>query len=331
MTESARTARIAVSAATYWSDRPYSYLVPSALEETVRPGVRVLVPFGRGNRRTEGLVLSREEEPPRRGLKTVAAVLDAEPVLSPELLRLAVWIRERYFCTVYEAVRAMLPAGLWYSVEPAFSLAEGTDREAAYAAAGESEQEKLVLDAVFAHGGTCPLPDLERLFGDKSPSRALSALLKKGVLSADSREKRRVGDKRVSMAALSVSADEAAAYGEKRERRAPLQAAVLRLLCTLERVSLSELCYFTGAPRSAVTALEKAGYVTVTQEEVFRRPAVGRGEAEPLPTLNDGQQRAFEGLAALCGGETASAALLYGVTGSGKTTVYIRLIDRMLQ
>ena len=113
-------ARIAVAAATYWVDRPYSYRVPAALSDSVVPGVRVVVPFGRGNRRTEGIVLSlgKSGEEDRR-LKSVASVLDSEPVLSEEMLRLAVWLHDRYFCTVYEAIHAMLPAGLWYKLEAA--------------------------------------------------------------------------------------------------------------------------------------------------------------------------------------------------------------------
>ena len=73
-------AQVAVSAATYAIDRPYSYLIPPALEEQVRPGMRVLAAFGRGNRRTEGLILSlkRQEPPPR--LKAVHALLDQEPL-----------------------------------------------------------------------------------------------------------------------------------------------------------------------------------------------------------------------------------------------------------
>ena len=152
MTDSPETAKIAVSAATYWVDRPYDYRIPDALRDKIAPGVRVVVPFGGGNRRTEGIVLSLGAAQPGVRLKNIASVLDAEPVLSPEMIRLAVWLRERYFCTVYDAVHAMLPAGLWYQMESVYTLCAGIDRERAYEAAGKSGQERLVLDAVFAHG-----------------------------------------------------------------------------------------------------------------------------------------------------------------------------------
>lgn len=129
-------AKIALQAATYAIDKPYDYQVPLELLDTLRPGMRVIVPFGAGNRRTEGIVLALEggyPDDPRR--KSILTVLDEEPVLDGEALRLALWMRERWFCTVYDAARAMLPAGLYFSLQDRWKLAPGVDREAAYAAA----------------------------------------------------------------------------------------------------------------------------------------------------------------------------------------------------
>ena len=139
-------AKIAVSAATYAIDKPYSYRVPPGLEETLRPGMRVLVPFGRGNRRSEGLVLSLAREPDAKGLKQVAAQLDEEPVLDSQGIRLALWLRERCFCTVYTAVTSMLPTGLWYALKDKYALVPGLPRETAWELAGRSPGAKKVLD-----------------------------------------------------------------------------------------------------------------------------------------------------------------------------------------
>ena len=330
MTDLPDTANVAVAAATYWVDRPYRYRIPSALIEKVQPGVRVVVPFGRGNRRTEGIVLSvGKPDGADKQLKNIVSVLDAESVLSQEMIRLAVWMRERCFCTVYDAVHAMLPAGLWYQMETAYSIGSGFDREKAYDAAENSDKEILILDAIFSHGGTCPLADLQSLFGDGDPSRALQSLVRKGVVAVDSREKRRVGDKKIRMVALAVSAEDALAEAAKRERKAPLQSACLRTLAMLERVSYSELCHFTGASASSVNALVKAKLAVMTEDEVFRRAPVSSENLSPLPLLNEEQSAAFHGIISLYDGKTASASLLYGVTGSGKTSVYVHLIDTM--
>ena len=103
--------KIAVSTAIYAIDKPYDYGIPGEL--SVRVGQRVMVPFGRGDRQVEGVVLQilpGEGE----GLKSVLSVLDKEPLLDEKLLRLAACMRERYFCTFYDAIKAILPAGVWF-------------------------------------------------------------------------------------------------------------------------------------------------------------------------------------------------------------------------
>ena len=115
-------AKIAVSAARFSIDKPYSYRFGEEL--ALSPGIRVMVPFGAVNRRTEGVVLSVETGDEAK-LKAVLQKLDDEPLLSPEMLRLAAFLRERYFCTFLDAVRCMIPAPLWFKCMERFTLAEG--------------------------------------------------------------------------------------------------------------------------------------------------------------------------------------------------------------
>ena len=113
----ALVAKIAVSAATYWIDRPYDYRIPAELEEVAVPGARVYVPFANGNRRSEGIILAVSDHSEYERLKSILSVLDEKPVLSPDQIRLALFMRERFFCTVYDAVKTILPAGLWFDKE----------------------------------------------------------------------------------------------------------------------------------------------------------------------------------------------------------------------
>jgi len=321
-------ARIAVSGVSYWFDRPYSYVVPDKFKPLLRPGMRVVVPFG-GSRPREGLVLALGGKADRE-LKSVLDLLDSEPLLTPEQMKLALWMRERFFCTVTEAVKTILPAGLWYKVSPSYTLAPGWDREKAYKAAGKSKQEALVLDAVFLHEGPCPLADIEAAFGAKNPGAALSSLVRKGVLLTEAVKSRRGSDRSIRRVRLAVSKEEALAAIDS-NRRAIRQVAILRVLCDLDVASLADICYFTGAGRDAVKRLEEKGLVEIFEEEFLRRPDYTRSAAAPLPVLNEQQQKAFEGIRALTEQEEARAALLFGVTGSGKTTIYIRLIDEVLK
>ena len=115
-----------------------------------------------------------------------------------------------------------------------------------------------------------------------------------------------------------------------RRKAAPLRYAVTELLCQVGAASAKELCYFTGASMATVKSLEKSGILTLEKREVFRRPVLEEVEPAPPPILNEEQQQAFEGLNALAETGKAAGALLYGVTGSGKTQVYIRLIQETL-
>ena len=324
-------AKIALQAATYAIDKPYDYQVPPELLDTLRPGMRVVVPFGAGNRRTEGIVLALEggyPDDPRR--KSILTVLDEEPVLDGEALRLALWMRERWFCTVYDAARAMLPAGLYFSLQDRWKLAPGVDREAAYAAAGRSEHARHIVELLFVSGREADVAQIKEAFGTKDPNPALKLLRDKGILTLETSASRGVGDKKELVASLAIPPEEAMALVTPRRRSAPLRYAVTELLCALGSASAKELCYFTGAANATLRSLEKSGILRLEHREVFRRVTVEAGERAAPPVLNAEQQAAFEGLDALAAARRPAAALLYGVTGSGKTQVYLRLIYEAL-
>lgn len=109
-----------MAAATYAIDKPYDYLIPQGTDIAV--GMRVLAPFGRGNRVSEGVVLALGQGVPDKPIKPIRSVVDREPVITDREIRLALWMRERYFCTFYDAIRTILPAAVWYSYREMWSL-----------------------------------------------------------------------------------------------------------------------------------------------------------------------------------------------------------------
>lgn len=318
-------AKIAVSCAVFAMDKPYSYKLPPSM--TVRPGMRVAVPFGKGNRHTEGIVIAIEEGNEQK-LKAVERVLDEEPVMTERQLKLAAWMRERYFCTYYDAVKAILPAGLWFKSIQSYAISPAAgDWQTACA---RNEMAQRVMQALTDFGGSADEHVLKEQFSDEELERALKYLLSKKLISQAVDMTRRTGEKTQKMASLAVAAEEAMAYASQKKHAAPLQSAVLELLCTVGTGQCREICYLTGASMATINRLEKLGLLTVTEEAVFRRPVKVSGEqAEPI-TLNDEQQAAFDALRAQMMQEKPGTALLYGVTGSGKTSVYIQLIDTAL-
>lgn len=328
-----KSAKIAVAAAVYAIDRPFDYSIPSHMEQRVQPGMRVAVPFGRGNRLSDGIVLALGETADTTGLKPIQSVLDQEPILTQENIQLALWMRERYFCTVYEAIRVMLPAGLWYSLKESWKVAPGVDREQLYQLAGEQKAAIHLADILCAHGGSAELGEIQAGFDGRDPWPALRQLSQAGGIVRCADGIPGVKDKLEQRASLSIPPEEALAQVSGRRRRAPLQYEAVKVLCEMGEVSAKELCYFTGASLSTLRSLEKQGILTLRKQEVYRRPVSVETPQEPAApiTLNEQQQRAMEGLWALIKEAKPAAALLYGVTGSGKTQVYIRLIHRCLE
>lgn len=320
--------KVAVESATFSIDKPYTYLVPSGFAHTLLPGMRVVVPFGRGNRRSEGIVLETSEELPEGRLKWLSVVLDDAPVVDRQGIRLALWMREQYYCTVYDAVKAMLPAGLYYDLQDSYSVAPGLDRAEAEKKL-TSDLERRVLDIVCANGGSVQRKALREACGQTDPSKALRSLQDTGVLILETSAQRGVGDKTEDIAMLAIPADEAEKLVAK--GRSQLRKSVVSLLSGVGSASAKDIAYFTGAKKKTLRELEEMGILTIYQREVFRRPEMDETEQKPCPTLNEEQRAVYEGLHALQIQDKPSCALLYGVTGSGKTAIYINLIHRTLE
>ena len=258
--ETAVIVKIAVSAAPYSIDKPYDYLVPDSLLEAAVPGVRVSVPFGRGNRSSEGVILARAEGEKIPGLKALLSVLDEEPVLDDAGIALALWIRQRYFCTMFEAVKTILPAGLWYQFREIWHLEEDLDRQRADELCAKIRRAAAVLDVLFTSGGSADLEVLQDACGE-TVGTTLRSMEKAGVVRCENAAKRKISDRTRHMVELAVCAEEALALTEAKRRSAPARYEAVRLLASTGKVPASDVCYFTGVSMRTLRSLEKGGIV----------------------------------------------------------------------
>ena len=252
-------AKIAVSAAVYAIDKPYSYAVPPGM--TLLPGVRVMVPFGRGSRARMGVVLACDAEPESAKLKYLFDVAPASACLTPELLRLVHFLKERTFCTYYEAVKAVIPYGAQY--KPAVA-ADGVTPVLQKQLTRHTENSYRLV------GGLPPKP--------KPTAKQLAAV---ALLGGGPRTLNELEDKGISRAVL----DNLCAKG------------VLECSKVNKSIDLYSSIPLKNEP------------ITLTQEQQAAYDAL-------LPKLED---------------DAPHSALLYGVTGSGKTLVFLKLIARCLE
>lgn len=309
-------AKLAVQAATYAIDQVYDYLLPPELAGQV--GCRVLVPFGRGNRLSEGMILSLRQEMPEKPLKAVRSVLDEEPVVSEKELKLALWMCRRYFCTFYDALHTLLPAAVWYRYREIWSLRQellpdtATEKEQAVA--------RLLQDGALSEDKIC-----QSLGDDIVP--LLRKMEKSGWLKRTTEQKRRVRDKVVSFVRLTVPAEQAMELAGRSARRRD----VVSFLAQNGETALHDLTYFTGVERRTVNDLCRCGAVALREQEEYRLSQQKYvAKATPI-TLNDQQQHVCDTLLRQIDTGEAGVTLLRGVTGSGKTMVYIRLAQLLLE
>lgn len=303
-------AQVAVENTLYAFDMMFSYDIPSELEPAVMRGVRVVVPFGRGNRKRIGVVFGVVSEQPEGKIKPIDFVIDSEPVLSAELMDLCVWIRDNTFCTYFDAFRAILPPGLGFTLKSRFSLAE--DFSGTF-----SDKERGLLEMLKK-------ADKNAFSALVSSNQAIvNALTQKGALVEENIAKRRIGDESVTMLRLLDA--------EGAEKPTAKQRAVIEFLEAVESASMHEVCYECAVTPAVVKRLVEKNVIERFENVVFRTEG---GEATEDPesiVFSPKQQEIFDGLLSLMSFGKPKCALLRGVTGSGKTSVFIRLINEAIK
>lgn len=320
-------AKIAVEGLAYHFDAVYSYKIPLELEEKAVVGCRVMVPFGNGNRKKQGLILSVEPllETENIGkLKSVINVLDKEPLFDDEMLSLVLWLKETTFCTLYEAAKTMLPAGIGLNYIVSYMVKE----------VSEEILNKLNDDEIRVVNylkDNCKYVKKEKLLTDlgiSAESKILEKLVKKEILVTNVDAKRKTGDLTVKNVRLAVNETEAEGILKSLTAK---QKSVVRLLLDIGGASVKEVCYFTGVTPAVINAIVKKGYAELYDSEIYRKPRYEKSkEKAPSPKLTDSQNKAFSELLSQYKSGKGSASLLFGVTGSGKTQVFLKLIEEVI-
>ena len=313
-------AQLAVENTTYRFDKPFTYIVPEALRAAVRPGVRVTVPFGSGNRTRVAMVLALQEaEQPGSWLKAILKTLDDEPLLSAEMLELVPWMKSRYYCTLFEAVKLMIPAGIGYKIVNRYRISAAF-KDYDRTLYGDLEWQ-IIQQLSNAKQGMTGAQLMAKL-GIDEKCDALCGLLEKGIVIRENAASRNMGDATSKMIC---------AVPDFSGTLSPKQQSAFDTLCDVGTVSVRELSYFTGVSTAVIKALADKGAAEIFEVERFRRPKLSAAEQNALPkTLSPEQARVAQEILREYDAPEPSVALLYGITGSGKTAVFMHVIRHVL-
>lgn len=310
-------AGVAVENTAYHFDKLYSYLVPYPMKPQLQVGCRVMVNFANSVR--QGVVFRLYETETADKLKSIQKVIDKVPVFSDELLKMALFMKEHYFCTLYEACNAMLPPGLSVRINYQLSVTE----QAAIKADTLPPLEKGIIDYILSHKKPmrsdllCKALHLE-------DDTFLRKMVKKGLLDKSDTIQKRHNEPTVKMVQLTELYDD-------HIQLTPKQSEVVSILTMSGAVSQKEICYFTGVTVSVIDTLVKRGICRYYEEEQTRKKIA---EPEPLQAepkeivLTSEQNKAYTSLLNKYKQPAPFVSLLYGVTGSGKTSVFMKLIDQ---
>ncbi|MBQ7475112.1 MAG: primosomal protein N' [Clostridia bacterium] len=344
----ADTARVYIIDAAYQADRPYDYFIPPDLSDAVVPGIVAEVPFGRGNRRMAAVVFDVFDSDLTHpaAARNMKPILPFEgdapsPVLSREGLDLCLFLKDHTLCSFGDAVRAAVPAAALSRMEESYSASADAAPDSVFERMGE--KAAFVFAAISAKGNASK-EYLRSKFGDECTA-VLTALLKAGMIKKESslRDGGRGAKYETAVFPSDMIAARIAEDGSYLEEfvslmRSERQGAVLTEAVSSPGISAADIAPRLGLDRAVVgtclSALTKKGLVRTEKRTVLRTPL------SPDPAdfsayggedvLTDEQSGAYRKLLSLYRDPSPRAALLHGVTGSGKTNVIMKLIEDVI-
>lgn len=302
---------IAISGTVYGYDKLYSYKLPSDIKGDDIKGKRVLVPFGNGNRKRVALVVDvREGELSK--LKPIASVIDETPLLSEEMLCLLLWLKETTLCTYFDALKCLIPSAMSVNFERKYQLSENIPDDIIL-----TEEENNLLSSLKSSKNQKEFDLLLDTSSNPSKKNIVNSLIDKDIIIELDRVKRRIKDNTLVTFRLS----EEYLSGEIKSELTPKQKKVAEVLSENECASAKELCYLCNISETTVKNMLKKGILTEYEYEVILPSDAVATENPKDIILSDEQQNAFSEISSKIDENKPSGALLFGVTGSGKTSV----------
>lgn len=317
-------AKVSLSQTSYYFDFEYSYNVPLEFNDRICLGIRVVVPFGRGNRKRIGFVTALESaDYIKPDLKPVFSIAEDKSLINDEALKLIFWLKENTFCTYFEAYKSIVPTGFGFQIDNRTSITKNPIDLSSL-----SEEEKQLLSVLQSAKSDKEFDYLLQCDDNPDKKRIVDLLKSKEILVNISNVKRKVGDETVKMVSLTPEFFS----GDVKVKLTPKQNKVISILEENGSASVKEICYIANVTNVVVRNLVKSNVLYEYEYQVMRLSTEEATESISPDDiiLNKEQQAAFDGISRLMNENKPAGALLFGVTGSGKTSVFIKLIQKAI-
>ncbi len=306
--------------APYQIDKEYDYSIPLHLLEKLEVGSIVVVPFGVGNRNVPAVVSSLKSECEYERIKPILSLVSDNMSIGSELYGICEFMKNRFFCSIGEAAKTVLPSGFSVKTSVYYSATEDKDTDAL------SSPARDIVDFISENSQVSESA-LKAKFG--KGVAALKALTAKGYLTRETKADCRTNTKSDRYVRLLLDKDALSTiFEERRSIYTPKQKAAISELIKNPLTPIDELCELSGVGESVVRELVKKGTAEITPIPKDRNPYrdITKSKSEAF-TLSHSQKKAYDTLIGLYKDKEAKAALLHGVTGSGKTNIVQALID----
>lgn len=314
----AQIAQVIVDVPTMQTNRPYTYLIPAAWQSQVQPGMRVIVPFGRGKRRVQGFVVNLTDQSTFDGdLKTIDTVVDLAPVLNTEALAMTAWLAQSTFAFQITCAQTMLPAVMRAKYEKQLRVTDKTS--------------PAVREKLFGDASSVPF---ETVATDSQMVSQLMRWQKAGEVDVYYQVKNQARRKTQLAVKAALTPAELATAQTTVRAGATQQLALLKALATLNGETLTQKVFSRrfNVSDATIRSGEKKGWLTRVAEEVYRDPYADSDIPATKPlTLNDEQRVAVDQIVTAIDAPATTTFLLEGVTGSGKTEVYLQAMAAALK
>lgn len=324
------TVSIAISNTTRAFDKKYTYAVPEDLIGQICVGCRVLVPFGNGSKVKEGFVL---EINPKINLekpieyKYIKSVLEPYPLLKEDNIQLLEWMKRQYICTYSDVIKCMLPPGLSVKAIKNIKLVS-YDKNKTYKKANLNK----IIQTLLSMDGECEYEQLKDICQVKGFNRYIQELCDCSAISIQESYEQKVNSKIIKGVTLLKSREEVIDELENNTIKRIQHVNVLEILLDNEVVSVADIKRFAGVTSSVLDTLSKYGFIKYCDIEVKRNPLKNKHyeKTEPLPPTEE-QAMALTILKQKFDSMQYSESLIHGITGSGKTEVYLQLISHCFE